>query len=297
MMTNDNRGTPEQVPTSAKGGLWGRRIVFLGGTSGIGLAAARLASRYGAEPVLVGRNPETLESARRELGAERTASFDVTDEADLEAFFVEVGEMDHVLVTTGGPHYGTLARMDLAGARHTFDERVSTMLYVARHAGHRIAPGESLTFMGGTGSRRPVPGLAATGGDERRRRDPGARARGRGRPGASEPYSGRVRGHADVREDLRRRGGPGGPARRAEANASHPPRRAARGRSLGGAPLDDQYRDHQGNTGPRWWPEPGLKKMSRMARNGATAGLAPARLKNLQQTEATVLEVKRLGSE
>jgi NAD(P)-dependent dehydrogenase (short-subunit alcohol dehydrogenase family) len=163
MMTNDNRGTPEQVPTSAKGGLWGRRIVFLGGTSGIGLAAARLASRYGAEPVLVGRNPETLESARRELGAERTASFDVTDEADLEAFFVEVGEMDHVLVTTGGPHYGTLARMDLAGARHTFDERVSTMLYVARHAGHRIAPGGSLTFMGGTGSRRPVPGLAVTG--------------------------------------------------------------------------------------------------------------------------------------
>lgn len=159
-MSNENAGTLEGF---RNGELQGRRIVFLGGTSGIGLATARLASRLGAEPVLVGRNPKTLESVRRELGVERAASFDVTDEADLEAFFDELGGIDHVFVTTGNPHYGLLAEMDLAAARRALDERVSTMLYVARHGGRQVRAGGSLTFMGGTGSRRPVPGLAVTG--------------------------------------------------------------------------------------------------------------------------------------
>lgn len=162
-MTEANTTSREASGSGGQEPLRGQRIVFLGGTSGIGLAAARLARGAGAETILVGRNRGPLVAARRELGAAHTANFDVTDEAALEAFFTEVGEIDHVFVTTGGPHYGPLEEMDFAGARRAFDERVSTMLYVARHAGRRVRPGGSLTFMGGTGSRRPVPGLAVTG--------------------------------------------------------------------------------------------------------------------------------------
>lgn len=158
------QNTPQGSPDLREGtDLRDKRVVFLGGTSGIGLAAARLARRRGAEPVLVGRSPETLEAARREVGARHAASFDVAEKNATEAFFFEAGEIDHVFVTTGGPHYGPLEEMEFAWARRAFDERISTMLYGARHGGRRVGPGGSLTFMGGTGSRRPVPGLAVTG--------------------------------------------------------------------------------------------------------------------------------------
>ena len=143
--------------------LRGKQVVFLGGTSGIGLAAARIVRDQGAEPILVGRNPEKLEAAKQELGTEHAASLDATDEQALEKFFADTGEIDHVFVTTGGPHYGPFAEMDFAEASRAVEQRISTMLYVARHAGSRMPVGGAIVFMGGTGSRRPTPGLSITG--------------------------------------------------------------------------------------------------------------------------------------
>lgn len=143
--------------------LRNKRVVFLGGTSGIGLAAARIARDQDAEPIIVGRNQEKLEAAREDLGAEYAASLDATDEEALKDFFANAGEIDHVFVTTGGPHYGPFAEMDFAEASRAVEGRISTMLYVARHAGSRMPAGGAIVFMGGTGSRRPTPGLAITG--------------------------------------------------------------------------------------------------------------------------------------
>ena len=70
---------------------------------------------------------------------------------------------DHVFVTTGGPFYGPWDTLDLEGARQAFDERIATMLYVARYAAPRMYSGGSITFMGGTGSRHVAPGLGITG--------------------------------------------------------------------------------------------------------------------------------------
>jgi NAD(P)-dependent dehydrogenase (short-subunit alcohol dehydrogenase family) len=142
--------------------LSGRRIAVLGGTSGIGLAAARLALEAGAAPIVVGRAPERVAAVQRELTGVQAVAFDVSDKRALRAFFHDVGVVDHVFVTVGAPHYAPLAELDVDEAGRAVAERVATMLSIARGGIEHVEPGGSLTFMGGTGARRPSPGLAVT---------------------------------------------------------------------------------------------------------------------------------------
>jgi NAD(P)-dependent dehydrogenase (short-subunit alcohol dehydrogenase family) len=143
--------------------LAGARIALLGGTAGIGLAAARLALERGAEVVVAGRSVEGVERAREELPQAQVARLDASREEDVGDFFAGAAGLDHVFTTTGGPHYAPFADMDLGEARAAADTRLRTILFVARHAGPRLSRSGSLTFMGTTGARRPAPGLAVTG--------------------------------------------------------------------------------------------------------------------------------------
>ena len=76
--------------SNGAGALAGQTVVVIGGSGGIGLETARLARAQGADVVLTGRNPERLEKAASEVGAESTAAFDAADEAALEAFFADL---------------------------------------------------------------------------------------------------------------------------------------------------------------------------------------------------------------
>jgi NAD(P)-dependent dehydrogenase (short-subunit alcohol dehydrogenase family) len=144
--------------------LAGQTVVLLGGSAGIGLETARLARAEGADVILVGRNPERLEQAAREVEARSTAAFDATDVAALERFFEDLPRpFDHVLVTAGGPHYGPLAEMDFAEARRTVEEHLWLPLQLARIAVGKVRSGGSLVFMSGTGGRQTAVGLTVGG--------------------------------------------------------------------------------------------------------------------------------------
>src|SRR3979409_444976 len=52
--------------------LVGQTVVVIGGSAGIGLETARRARAEGADVILTGRNPDRLEQAALELGAQRT---------------------------------------------------------------------------------------------------------------------------------------------------------------------------------------------------------------------------------
>ena len=133
---------------------------MIGGSAGIGLETARRASAEGAKLILTGRNPEPLQRAASQLEARSTAAFDATDPASLERFFRELPDtIDHVMVTAGRPHYGRLLDMDFEQARRALDTHLLLTLQVARNAAHKVRPGGTLLFMGGTGGRRPGIGL------------------------------------------------------------------------------------------------------------------------------------------
>src|SRR5215469_1084902 len=139
--------------------LLGQTVVVIGGSAGIGLETARRARGAGAKLILTGRNPEPLQRAATELDALSTAAFDATDPAPLERFFSDLPTIDHVMVTAGRPHYGRILDMDFEQARHALDEHLLLYLQVARNAAHKVRPGGTLLFMGGTGGRRPGIGL------------------------------------------------------------------------------------------------------------------------------------------
>jgi len=134
--------------------LAGQTVVVIGGSAGMGLETARRARAEGADVVLAARNPDRLEQAARDVGAERTAAFDVNDAAALQSFFGDLPAIDHVMLTGPGPRYGPLLEMDPADVRDVLSDHVALALAVTRNAVGKMRPGGTLLFVGGTGGRR-----------------------------------------------------------------------------------------------------------------------------------------------
>jgi NAD(P)-dependent dehydrogenase (short-subunit alcohol dehydrogenase family) len=141
--------------------LSGQTVVFIGGSAGIGLETARAARAEGASVILAARDPERLERAAAEVGAQRTAAFDVTDWAALDGFFGDLPELiDHVMVTGPGPYYAPLADLDRERAHRDYDNHQWLAVAIAQHAVGQVRAGGTLLFMGGTGGRSHGPGLS-----------------------------------------------------------------------------------------------------------------------------------------
>jgi len=152
------------MSTSAQAGeprLAGQTVILIGGSGGIGLETARLARAEGADVILTARDPGRLRQAADEVGALRAEAFDATDFDRLGSFFHGLPTpVDHVLVTGPGPYYAPLAELDRERAHRDWDAHLWMHVAVAQHAVGRVRAGGSLLFMGGTGGRRPGPGMS-----------------------------------------------------------------------------------------------------------------------------------------
>jgi NAD(P)-dependent dehydrogenase (short-subunit alcohol dehydrogenase family) len=89
-----------------------KRIVVIGGSSGIGLATAMMAAQQDAEVVIASLDAGKLDRARAEIGG-RTEAYplDVRDEARVQEFFKKLGSFDHLTTpgssAVGGPFLTT----------------------------------------------------------------------------------------------------------------------------------------------------------------------------------------------
>src|SRR5439155_25229583 len=141
--------------------LAGQIVVVIGGSSGIGLETARQARSAGAELIVTGRDPERLDRAGREIAGLSTATLDLNDAAELERFFSGLpAQLDHVLVSGGGPPYSPIADLDFDLALRVLDEHLLGSLRIAQACATRVRPGGSLTLISGTHARRPGVGLS-----------------------------------------------------------------------------------------------------------------------------------------
>lgn len=123
--------------------LSGKTIVVIGGTTGLGLSAARAFVAQQARVVVVGRNPRNVESARKELGAAARAL--VGDAADprtaVEAGALAVHEFGgfhglyHVAGGSGRKFGdGPLHELTDEGIRATLDLNLTSLIYSNRAA-------------------------------------------------------------------------------------------------------------------------------------------------------------------
>ena len=142
--------------TDASMSLDGKRVVVIGGGSGIGFAVAGLARVDAAVDRLPGATGRTV---------------DLRDEAAIAGFFRALGGFDHLAITAGDWGGGVLftptAELDLAQARDGLTVRFWGALAAAKHCCRTIAQDGSITLTSGMLSHRPIKGApvaAALGG-------------------------------------------------------------------------------------------------------------------------------------
>jgi NAD(P)-dependent dehydrogenase (short-subunit alcohol dehydrogenase family) len=140
--------------------LDGKRIVVLGGSSGIGFATAQAAAREGASVVIASSRKTRVDHALAALPA--GAEGHVLDVADADAtknLFARLGGFDHLVFTAGETlQLGSLASTDVAMARRAFELRYWGAYIAAKYGSGSIRAGGSIVFTSGLGGQRPPQG-------------------------------------------------------------------------------------------------------------------------------------------
>jgi len=145
--------------------LMGKKVVVIGGSSGIGLGVATAALEKGAEVVIVGRSQEKLQATERSLaalGKVGTFAADMTKEKDIERLFTQIGAFDHLVSTAGTPPPGDpIENTNIDVIRRFIDNKLVGAVLLAKHAVRGLKKGGSMTFTSGINKDKPpVPGGA-----------------------------------------------------------------------------------------------------------------------------------------
>jgi NAD(P)-dependent dehydrogenase (short-subunit alcohol dehydrogenase family) len=137
-----------------------KRIVVLGGSSGIGLAVAQQVVAQGARAVVASSNAERVNQAAIKIGAGTEGhAVDLSNEDAIRTFFETIGEFDHLVYTAGDAlHMNELKITDLKKARGAFELRYWGVLAAVKHGVPQIRPGGSIVLTTGIAGQRPLKG-------------------------------------------------------------------------------------------------------------------------------------------
>jgi NAD(P)-dependent dehydrogenase (short-subunit alcohol dehydrogenase family) len=137
-----------------------KRVIIIGGSSGIGLAVAEEAAAQGANVVIVSSNAERVQEAVKSIGGNvRGEAVDVSDEKAVERFFTNIGAFDHLVFTAGDNlQLHELADTDLKQARCAFELRYWSALATVKYGSPRIRKGGSIVLTTGVAGQRPHSG-------------------------------------------------------------------------------------------------------------------------------------------
>jgi NAD(P)-dependent dehydrogenase (short-subunit alcohol dehydrogenase family) len=137
-----------------------KRVVIVGGSSGIGLAVAEEVASQGSEVVIVSSNAERVQKAIKSIGGKTQGqAVDVSDEGAVESFFKQLGPFDHLVFTAGDSlHVHELALTDLKQARRAFELRYWSALATVKYGSPQIRKGGSVVLTSGIAGQRPQSG-------------------------------------------------------------------------------------------------------------------------------------------
>jgi NAD(P)-dependent dehydrogenase (short-subunit alcohol dehydrogenase family) len=143
----------------------GKVALVTGGSSGIGLAAAKRLALEGAKVYITGRRQGELDSAIAEIGNHATAiQGDVSKNADLDRVFGLIeeveGRLDILLANAGGGEFAPLGEITEAQFHKYFDINVKGTLFTVQKALPLMKSGGSIVI---TGSIAAVKAFSAFG--------------------------------------------------------------------------------------------------------------------------------------
>lgn len=136
-----------------------KKVVIIGGSSGMGLAIAKAAVAEQAKVVITGRSPQKLEDALAEIEDNVLVyPVDITDMASLQGFFQREGEIDHLVITGGFVKWGGFKEMPVEDAIAAMNSKFFGQYRAIQAA--TVCPGGAITLFSGVLSRRPKVGTA-----------------------------------------------------------------------------------------------------------------------------------------
>jgi NAD(P)-dependent dehydrogenase (short-subunit alcohol dehydrogenase family) len=140
--------------------------LITGGTTGIGLATARRFAAEGARVIVTGRNPETLEAARRELGdrAEIIES-DAGDEKQIAALFAGLARthrrLDVLFLNAGIARFAPLAEASVKDFDAMWTVNVRGPWLALKHALPLLAEGATVLVNTSVANQKGLAGASA----------------------------------------------------------------------------------------------------------------------------------------
>lgn len=139
-----------------------KKVVVIGGSSGIGFAIAKAALNESAHVIIASRSFEKLDSAFRELDRKvETKSIDLLDTQSISDFFKEIGKIDHLIISASSVKTGQIKSLPMIDAEGTMKSKFWGPYICAKLA--NISSHGSILLFSGVLSRRPSVGLAILG--------------------------------------------------------------------------------------------------------------------------------------
>lgn len=139
-----------------------QRILIIGGSSGMGLAAARRLAQLGADVLVAGRSQGRLDAALATIEG-RTAGYvaDFTDPASLSALFARIGRIDHlVLAASANAAWGPFASISADALRGALEGKLIAYWQALQAALPHLRRDGSVVMLSGAASRTAMPGTA-----------------------------------------------------------------------------------------------------------------------------------------
>jgi NAD(P)-dependent dehydrogenase (short-subunit alcohol dehydrogenase family) len=152
-----------------------KKIVIIGGSTGLGFAAAKAFVDAGAKIIIVGRNPESAAQAKQTIGSEHCdvyigdASNKETAVAAIELCINKFGDFDGLYHVAGGSGRrmgdGPLHEITLEGWNYTFELNLTSLMLsnqAAVNALMKLGHGGSILNMGSVLGFSPSPKFFVT---------------------------------------------------------------------------------------------------------------------------------------
>jgi NAD(P)-dependent dehydrogenase (short-subunit alcohol dehydrogenase family) len=141
--------------------LKGKRIVILGGTSGIGLATAKKAAQEGASLVITGFKTTDFEPIKNQIGGQVEAfQLDSSDESATKNFFNKIGQFDYLTTPGSTISAGPFLSLDTKMAKNCFESKFWGQYNAVKYAIPSMRKDGAIVLFSGILSQRPQKNLS-----------------------------------------------------------------------------------------------------------------------------------------
>jgi len=139
-----------------------KKVLILGGTSGLGLATAKAAATEGAIITIVSGSQQRIDQALQQLPANATGhAIDLSLEKNIQQLFRQSGNFDHLVYTAAeNLKLSNIAETNIDQARQFFNLRYWGAFAAVKYGSPCINPGGSICLTGGIAGARPGKGWA-----------------------------------------------------------------------------------------------------------------------------------------